>query len=79
MKKNTTWKISLLLGICPFAVPVVLGLYRMTIETWTLMDWLVLYSFIYWPTYIIGLVLIAVALALLLKKGDQWQRKNLWR
>lgn len=71
MKKIISWKIILFLGICPFAVPVVLGPYRMTIETWTLMDWLVLYSFVYWPTYIIGLVLMAAAVYKLTKSSKK--------
>lgn len=33
----------------------------MQIESWMLGDWLILYSFVYWPTYLIGLVLILVA------------------
>ena len=52
----------LIIGIVPFLLPFVLGLYRMSIESWTMFDWLVLYSFIYWPTYIAGAVAIAVSL-----------------
>ena len=56
------YKIILAIGICPFVLPFILGLYRMSIESWTMLDWLVMYSFIYWPTYIIGFALIVVAL-----------------
>ena len=35
--------------------------------SWTLTDWLVLYSVIYWPTYLLGLVLLILA-AVQLKK-----------
>ena len=66
MKNKTKWKIILALGICPFILPFIIGLYRMSIETWTMLDWLVMYSFIYWPTYIIGFVLILIALNRLL-------------
>ena len=59
MKKNLIWNILLIIGIVPFLLPFVLGLYRMSIESWTMFDWLVLYSFIYWPTYLIGAVAIA--------------------
>lgn len=61
MKKNLIWNILLIIGIAPFLIPFVLGLYRMSIESWTMFDWLVLYSFIYWPTYLIGAVAIAVS------------------
>ena len=67
MKKHI-WKLLLIVGICPFIIPFVLGAYRMTIESWTMMDWLLMYSYIYWPTYVAGLVLIAVALKKLLSK-----------
>lgn len=56
------YKFIMALGICPFILPIILGFYRMSIESWTLVDWLVMYSFIYWPTYIIGAVLILLAL-----------------
>lgn len=61
MKKNLIWNILLIIGIVPFLLPFVLGLYRMSIESWTMFGWLVMYSFIYWPTYIAGAVAIAVS------------------
>ena len=67
MNKNL-WKCLLGLGICPFVIPIVLGLYHMVIESWTLPDWLVLYSFLYWPTYLVGLGLIILAAIKLKKK-----------
>ncbi len=60
MKKSFIWNILLIIGIIPFVLPFILGIYRMSIESWNLFDWLVLYSFIYWPTYIAGLVCVAV-------------------
>lgn len=68
MKKKTKWKVVLAIGICPFILPVIVGIYRMSIESWSMLDWLVMYSFIYWPTYIVGLVLILIALYKLLCK-----------
>ena len=62
MKKKLIWKLLLVIGICPFIIPFVLGFYRMSIESWTMGGWLVLYSFIYWPTYLIGFVLIVLSL-----------------
>ncbi|MBQ9747889.1 MAG: hypothetical protein IJV98_03810 [Clostridia bacterium] len=63
--KQHIWKILLPIGIIPFMIPFVLGFYKMSIESWKLMDFLVLYSFLYWPTYLVGLLVIAVAIALL--------------
>ncbi|MBO5339855.1 MAG: hypothetical protein J6A62_02510 [Oscillospiraceae bacterium] len=62
MKKKVLWKALLFVGVCPFAAPVVMGAYRMSIEQWTWPDWLALYSFLYWPTYVVGLILIMVSL-----------------
>lgn len=61
MKKNLIWKILLSLGICPFVIPLITGIYNMSIQLWNLTDWLILYSYLYWPTYIIGVVLIAIS------------------
>lgn len=62
------YKIILAIGICPFILPIIVGIYKMSIESWTMLDWLVMYSFIYWPTYIIGLVLIFLAASKLVEK-----------
>lgn len=59
MKKSFIWKLLLVIGICPFVLPFLFAGTRMS--TWTLADWLIMYSYIYWPTYIIGLVLIVVS------------------
>ena len=40
----------------------------MTIESWILFDWLVLYSFVYWPTYLAGLIVIVISLIGIFKK-----------
>lgn len=67
MKKDLKWKNILAIGICPFILPIIVGFYKMSIESWTMLDWLIMYSFIYWPTYLIGFVLIAIAINKLLK------------
>lgn len=59
---RTIWKVVLIVGLLPFIIPIVMGLYTMTIETWELFDWLLLWSVIYWPTYVVGLALIFVAI-----------------
>ena len=62
MKKSLIWQILLGLGICPFVLPFAAFLYELlNASSWTLTDWLILYSFVYWPTYLIGLVLIGVS------------------
>ena len=62
LNKVLIWKTLLIIGICPFILPYILGIYRMSIESWIMIDWLVLYSFIYWPMYVVGIVLIIVSL-----------------
>ena len=73
------WKILIFLGTIPFLVPVLLGVYRMQIESWTMTDWLILYSFIYWPTYIVGVVLIALGAVKLIigRKSDEKQANRI--
>ena len=68
MKNSLIWKILLVIGICPIVFPFVSYLYQMLVsESWTLLDWLVMYSFVYWPTYIIGFVLNAISVNKLIK------------
>ena len=62
MKKGLIWKILLIVGICPMVAPFLAYLYHMMISSdWALTDWLIMYSFVYWPTYIIGFILITVS------------------
>ena len=65
MKKAYVWKFLLAVGICPFVLPFLLAFTRMS--TWTLADWLIMYSFVYWPTYVIGIVLIVFSAYKLMK------------
>lgn len=70
MKKGLIWKIMLAVGILPFLLPFITFGYEMLIGSgWTLLDWLIMYSFIYWPTYLIGLILIAVSASKLMDKS----------
>ena len=61
--KNVFQILLLLAGIVPFVVPILLGIYRMNIEHWEYLDWLILYSYVYWPTYVAGIILIGISLA----------------
>ena len=72
MKKSLIWNILLIIGIIPFVLPFILGIYRISIESWTMIDWLVMYSFIYWPTYLAGAIVIAVSvIGRMLKKKNE--------
>ena len=62
MKNKKLWWGLLIIGIIPFAAPFIGFAYEMiNFSSWTLADWLILYSFVYWPTYLIGLALIAIS------------------
>mgnify|MGYP003328785218 CR=1 FL=1 len=68
MKNKMLWWILLIIGIIPLAAPFIGFVYEMiNSSSWTLFDWLVLYSFVYWPTYVIGVVLIIISVCKLRK------------
>jgi len=72
MKKRIISVILLILGVCLFIAPFAGGLYTMSVETgWTLGDWLIMYSFVYWPTYIVGILLIIASLILFKLKNSK--------
>ena len=56
------WRTLLVLGVVPFLIPFFgFGYEMLNASKWTLLDYLVLYSFLYWPTYLVGLVLIVIS------------------
>lgn len=61
MKKSILWNIFLIIGILPFVLPFIFGIYKISIESWTMFDWLVMYSYIFWPTYLAGAIAIAIS------------------
>ena len=68
MKNKRLWWFLLAVGLIPFAAPFVGFAYEMlNSSSWSLIDWLVLYSFVYWPTYLVGLTLIAISVYKLMK------------
>ena len=68
MKNKRLWWFLLAVGLIPFAAPFIGFAYEMlNSSSWSLMDWLVLYSFVYWPTYLVGLALIAISVYKLMK------------
>lgn len=72
MKKHI-WKLMVGIGVIPLILPFILGIYHTMIESWTLGDWLILYSFIYWPTYVLG---VAFAAAGVVIKKRQERKEN---
>ena len=54
------YKILFCTGICPFLAPFVYYLIHIFIhkEYWNLFELCILWSFVYWPTYIAGLIAI---------------------
>ena len=62
MKKALIWNIILIIGIVPFILPFAFGIYKISIESWTMFDWLIMYSYIFWPSYIAGALVIAVSI-----------------
>ena len=69
MKNKKLWRGLLILGIIPFAVPFLgFGYEMLNGSSWELFDYWILYSFLFWPTYIPGLALIVLAAYKLIKK-----------
>lgn len=71
--KKQLWKFLIVIGLIPLILPFVLGVYHTWIESWTLGDWLILYSFTYWPTYVLG---VAFATAGVVIKKRQERKEN---
>ena len=68
MKNKEFWWVLLIIGIIPFAAPFIGFVYEMiNSSSWMLVDWLFLYSFVYWPTYVVGVILIIVSVRKLRK------------
>ena len=64
MKNKMIWQLLLIIGIIPFIALFIGFVYEILISSsWTLIDWLVMYSFIYWPTYVVGMILIIVSIS----------------
>lgn len=74
MKHKILRNILLWIGIVPFVLPVLVGIYKINSEPWTMPDWMILYSFLYWPTYLIGAALIITAVVLYRK--ERKKQKN---
>lgn len=68
------WKVLLFLGTIPFLVAFIYCIVSSLLDgggpilKMSLGDYLILYSFLYWPTYMIGIALIALSIVKLKKK-----------
>lgn len=78
--KKTLWKILLVIGVVPFAIVLLYGIYvaitgfsgvsilgDVNYGFGAFLDWIILYSYVYWSTYVIGLVLIILSVIKLKK------------
>ena len=61
-KKDNIPTYIILTGFLPFIIPILSGIYKITIESWSMINWLIIYSYIFWPSYIIGLILILIGI-----------------
>lgn len=81
--KKTKWKILLFVGTIPFLCAFLSGLYAaltgfsgLSISSppaygfAAFADWIILYSFVYWPTYLVGLILIVWAASKLITRKE---------
>ena len=73
MKKENIYKLLFLLGLCPFLAPIIYYFMLLIIHnsnSLTLIDLLIMWSFVYWPIYLIGIVLLVISIYKL--KKDKW-------
>ena len=71
MKKENIYKLLFLLGLCPFLAPFIYYFMLLIIHnsnSLTLIDLLIMWSFVYWPIYLIGINLLIISIYKL-KKG----------
>lgn len=64
MKRNIIAYVLIGLGTVPFLVALILGLPIFRVSYLTYGDFLILWSYLFWPTYILGVLLIAAGLLL---------------
>ena len=64
MKRNVIAYILIGLGTVPFLVALILGLPMFRVSYLTYGEFLILWSYLFWPTYILGILLIAAGLLL---------------
>ncbi len=64
MQKKTLWKIITFIGTIPFIAPFAAAIWNIYMihshPGWTVFEFVFIYSFLYWPTYILGLIAIVL-------------------
>ena len=61
-------KMLFILGIIPFIIPILLSIYTISVQTnFNFFEYIFLYSFIYWPTYILGII--SIIISFIIKKS----------
>ena len=83
MKKNLPWKILFAIGTLPFFAVILSGFYKAltgfsglafksppSYGLTAFFDWVVLFSYLFWPFYIIGGLLMVVSIAVMLTKKN---------
>ena len=78
--KRIISKIILFIGTLPFVIAIISGIYaaatkfsgisvnyNYTSPIKSFCDWIILYSYVFWATYIIGAILIIISVIMLLK------------
>ena len=65
MKRSFIWKLLLFIGLCPFIAPFFYYALQCIVHntySWTILDMVIFWSFLYWPAYLIGLVLLGISI-----------------
>lgn len=87
-KKNILWEIILIFGILPFVISLVFGIYsaitgfsglcilscKDIYGLQAFVDSIVMYSYIFWPTYVIGIILLIISIIILKAKVKDKQK-----
>lgn len=63
-------KILLTLGLCPFIAPLIFA----CTSSWAIFNPIVMYSVVFWPTYIIGFILLIIWKSLKDEEKREYQR-----
>ena len=84
LKKNI-WELVIFLGTVPFIYVILSGIYNAIVGFSGLcitgctdsygisafMDWVILFSFVFWPIYVIGLILMILGIIMVRRKNKE--------
>lgn len=85
MLKANIWELVILLGIAPFIYVIVSGIYNAIVGFSGLcitgctdsygisafIDWVLLFSFVFWPAYVVGLILMILGIIMVRRKNKE--------